>query len=40
MHVVGLMNMQYAIENDKIYVLDSDKAQIQVYKLTGRPICR
>ena len=36
MHVVGLMNMQYAIENDKIYVLEANPRASRTVPLVSK----
>ncbi len=36
MHVVGLMNMQYAIENDTVYVLEANPRASRTVPLVSK----
>ena len=36
MHVVGLMNMQYAIENDKVFVLEANPRASRTVPLVSK----
>ena len=39
MHVVGLMNMQYAIEDDKVYVLEANPRASRTVPLVSKVCC-